>query len=352
MADDVGSALRKAFEEGVLVLKDSDRDEAWTPTRWEEVQEFLGRRSFSRVIWPRTDDLHYVRQFHIRGASVHEDFRYSVDKGLVTGLTVTVPFGLTRAQEEALLGEVEEALAELGPSALVSRRRPEALRRALARSRTLAKVQEELFRRWAKTWLSWQDKHVCVEKAMQDESWLRIDFDVFRPGDVGATDKKWAFLWAFDRGRIHYGAQKPDYREFFLESPTFYVGRVVAVWLPKEQARGELDEESEEKLGRSAWVGYLFTAREQQPYVASERCLESGWVPPPGRSCLPKPLEGRIPRELRFWEKEGKELRRVHEAFVRWANEDVDWYVREEPEDWPESLEAILLDEGRTGSSR
>lgn len=344
MVDDVRSALRKALEEGVLVLKDSDRDEAWVPDTWDEVQDFLGRKSFSRVLWPRTDDLRYVRQFHIRGASVHEDFRYSVDRGLVTGLTVTIPFGLTKEQERALLDEIEEAMAELGPMGLLAQHRPERLARKLAGSRTVAKVKEALIRRWMETWLDWNDKHVCVEKAMQDTSWLDIDFDVFRPGDVGATDKKWAFMMAFDRGRIHYGAQKPDYREFFLESRASYTGRVVAIWLPREQARGRWDEDSEEKLGRSAWVGYLFTTREQQPYVASARSLESGWAPPPGRSCLPKPLEAKVPKELRYWEKKGKALFKTHEAFVDWAEHEVEWYVRKKPEDWPESLEAILLD--------
>lgn len=320
----IEEALRSAFKEGVLVLKDRESKEAWVPESWEEVEEFLSqRKEFLRVLWPETEaSLAYVRQFHVRGRSVHEDFRWELGKGRVTGITVALPFGLPKASWEEL-----ERLAERG--------RP-------SKERVREVVLGAILEKWLDIWRDWNRKKVCAPKALQDTSWLRIEDAFFPPGTVGATDYKPGFMVAFDRGTIHFGAQKPDYWEYYLESERgLYTGRLVVVWLPKAEALAELDEDTEEKLGRAAWVAYLFAPREQRPYVTTKRCLESGWEPPEGRSALPKPIERKIPKELRFWEAPQRERAKVHEELVAWADEQ-DWYERKNPDDWPETLEEVL----------
>jgi hypothetical protein len=335
-------ALQEALRNGILVLKDRATEKAWNATSWAEVQSFLHPKEMFRVLMPTAENLQYVRQWHIRGSSVHEDFRFQFGKETVAGLTITVPFGVPEV-EEALEEALRRAAKAKGLSVKDPAEIPSEFRRDIEKSWDIPKLIESIVEeRWMPDYVDWQKKHVCVEKALQDLSWLRIDWAVFPPGTVGATDYKWACMYAFDRGTVYWGTQKPDFRELFIDSKHgLYTGRVVAIQLPKANVAKTLeDEDIEEKLGRSVWVGYVFTPREQRPYILTPRCLESGYLPPPGFSCMPKPIADRVPKELRFWEKKRVTEEDLKKA-VDWA-EGQKWYTRKDIWDWPESLEEIL----------
>ena len=81
----------------------------------------------------------------------------------------------------------------------------------------------------------------------------------------------------------------------------------------------------------------MFTAREQKPYVMTHRCLESGFVPPRGISCLPKSIEKLVPKELRYWE--AAKPAKVFAEFNKWASKEFKCYERKNPGDIPHSLD-------------
>jgi len=335
-------ALQEALENQVLVLKDRTTQKAWNATSWSEVQSFLHQKEMFRVVMPKAENLQYVRQWHIRGSSVHEDFRCQFGKDTAAGLTITVPFGVPEV-EKALVEELRKAARAKGLSPKNLLEIPGEVRRDVEKDRSIPELIESLVRKkWIPDYADWQKKHVCVEKALQDLSWLHIDWAVFPPGTVGSTDYKWACMYAFDRGTVYWGVQKADYRELFLESSHgLYTGRLTAIQLPKANVAKTLqDEDISEKLGREVWVGYVFTPREQRPYILTPRCLESGYLPPPGQSCMPKSIADRVPKELRFWKKD-KVTPGDLKAIIEWA-EGQKWYTREDIWDWPESLEEIL----------
>lgn len=349
MADTLREVLEEALKEHILVIKlRKGREVRYlkNPTP-EELAEVLESRvlSFAQVLWPK-DPMRaypYVLQFHVRGDSVHVDFRHAVDGERVSGETITVPFGLPKESKKVWEEEISRCAKEVlgyAPEGKdwdkVSFEDKEKIRKRLAIP--WPEVITPILERWKEDFLDWQTKKVFVSKAVQDWSWMRIDVAVFPPGSLGTTRYEWAFLYTIDRGVIEYGVQKPEYREYFLRSERGLLGgKFNFTFLPREQVAKTMPaEDVEGKLGRSTWVGLMFPSKVQQPYMLSPRAIEDDYLPPVGYPCLPREVRELLPKEFAYWRGSGR--RRKRDLAVAWAKENLEFYERKDPLDVPEWL--------------
>lgn len=189
--------------------------------------------------------LPFVIQEHIRGKSSHLDFRLSVGDHLI-GFTLDDP------------GRVGDPLR-------------------------FSNDPEE----------SSKKKVLVQAKARQPLAWLKTAGDI-APGEVGATRKLPAKFKILDSGTYEMGAQKSNFLEVFLKGKKFD-GRFVFRKLPRPS--------DAEKAGKRPFVWFAWKPIKQRPFVLSNRSIQEGFVPPKGRSALPKEWEDKIPKALRWWEK-------------------------------------------------
>ncbi len=92
------------------------------------------------------------------------------------------------------------------------------------------------------------------------------------------------------------GMATDDMREFFLHGVD-----VAGVLSLKRRADG--------------WTATL--GKTSLPFVLSKEAVESGAMPPKGKSGLPPSLERVVPRKLRYWEREGAEAEALRNALVQ-----------------------------------
>lgn len=187
----------------------------------------------------------FVLQWHYRGKSVHSDLRLEVNDHLV-GLTLDDPGGV--GDKPRLSNNAEYSSAH---------------------------------------------KILAQPKARQPKEWLSITGEI-PPGSVGATRFLPAKFETKDRGTYDMGAQKPHLFEVFLHGNKFD-GRFMARKLPRSGAW--------EKAGKEALVWFFWKPIDQSPYVLSTRGISQFYTPPQGVSALPKDLEEKVPKDLRWWEK-------------------------------------------------
>lgn len=187
----------------------------------------------------------FVIQEHIRGKSSHLDIRFEVNAHLI-GFTLDDP------------GRVGDPLRFRNDSDYSSKHK------------VLAQI-----------------------KARQPKEWLTTK-GIIEPGEVGATKFLPAKFKIPDKGMYEMGAQKPFLLEVFLKGST-YKGRFIFRKLPRR--------EEHEKAGKKPFVWFVWKPIDQTPYVLSSRSIRKEYVPPKGRSALPKEWENKIPSVLRWWEK-------------------------------------------------
>ena len=137
-------------------------------------------------------------------------------------------------------------------------------------------------------------KVLCQLKSRQPKEWLKTKGEI-EPGKVGATKELPAKFKILDSGTYEMGAQKPYIIEVFL-SGKIYKGRFIFRKLPTK-------EEWKDKAGKQPFVWFAWKPIDQAPYVLSQRSLKQEWVPTKGRSALNSEWENKIPKELKWWEK-------------------------------------------------
>jgi len=340
--DSFKTIIERALEEKILVIRDERGDETTYVKNppLSVVKQILAEAhsiKFRRVY--KLEPLsryRYGMQFHARGRSIHVDFRHEIGRNLVTGETITVPFGLPNYSD--IKAKIDSATRKVVGSRLkrkedwksIGDKEKRAILQLVKKEIKPEDLKKPIFEKWFPDFLN------C-----QDESWTQIDWAIFPPGWVGTTSYEWGFMIKFDEGTIQYGVLKPDFYEYWIESRHgCYTGRLNCLWLPREQVQASLDiEDPEEKLGSEIWVGFIFTSRIQRPYMASKRAVEDDYLPPDNRSCLPKEFEKLVPRKLRFWEAKGtKEKKQRRDDLVKWANDEIEFYTRKKPEDIPGSI--------------
>lgn len=123
----------------------------------------------------------------------------------------------------------------------------------------------------------------AVVKPPEPSSWL--DFEgIVNPGEPGATQELPGVYSVLDTGLVEYGAQRPDFHEYFLKGGKTK-GRLIA-W----------------KYRDDTWL--VSQPQDQTPYVLSDAAIKDGWLPPilqTHASALPKEIRDKVPAELQYW---------------------------------------------------
>lgn len=260
----------------------------------------------------------YVVQFHIRGLSVHADFRAQVDKKTLIGWTWSVGKSLLkpllRRVSDAVLAKVGLTKGQLDtmPTGDVSEKlrgstEGKALMRELSqKTQDLSMKQLEIL-----TNELWRDemepilkdpnsKIITQRKAPEPLEWLTYEGEV-PAGAVGATKELEGQFVIMDKGTVEHGAQKSYFHEYWLNGDRIKKRRFIVRRLAT-RPKWEMKE-------AFAWMTF-FTKPDAMPYVLSNRAVSQGWMPPQGVSALPRSVREQVPSKLQFWRaKNNKEVR-------------------------------------------
>jgi hypothetical protein len=187
----------------------------------------------------------FVIQHHVRGKSVHTDIRFEVNDHLI-GLTLDDPGSISnkpKLNNDSKFSSSNKILAQF--------------------------------------------------KSRQPKEWLDFSGEI-PPGEVGATKYLPAKFIIIDSGEYEMGAQKTNLLEVFLHGKKFN-GRFIASYIPLSAKW--------EKAGKNPLVWFFWKPIDQNPYVLSQRGISKNYIPPKDYSALPKAIEEKIPKELRWFEK-------------------------------------------------
>ena len=287
----------------------------------------------------------FVIQNHFRGSSSHGDFRVQLDH-VLGGFTL----GWQRADELKrelekhwqlkktkdryeiywdgelvyALDKRENVLQE--PSAALKKRVFE-FHKKLAMDPRFWKIDmntgEELKRKGSVR--DEVEKIFCVQKTREPYEWLSVE-GVTKPREVepepGGTRFFPGIFVEVDSGTYYPGAQKPYFKEYFLDGKK-WKGRVVFRLVAGLQ-------------GTKAVANWLYWKPDDQtPYVLSARAVRDNWLPSEG-SAMPPEWEAKLPEELHFWKasdrKKKLELRKLAREYlikkeVLSADDEVDFVL-------------------------
>lgn len=235
----------------------------------------------------------YVLQHHWRGKSCHTDLRCEVN-GHLRGWTLL----------DQIAGKTKEPVETLAQAKTED-------------ARDIFKIdwgKGEIKRREARR----AQIRVIPKPGQIPSDWLSVEGATDRtdPGEspvVGATQKYPGVFHIIGGGAVEYGASKPSFIELWLSDGKLRSGR----WLLRhiERKNLEADDLADEtkvlppgKPGEGSYWTLIQPEEEQRwsPYVLSKRAIDQGWLPPKGRSALPKSVRSRVPEGLRYWTMERK----------------------------------------------
>jgi len=259
----------------------------------------------------------YVLQFHVRGLSVHGDFRSEISKQQLIGWTWDTGKSLIKPMLRRLS---DEKLKEVGltkaqiddmeikdvSSKLRSTKEGKALMKQLSEKTQDLSVDQlkilvnELWDETVKPIMENPNEKILTQKkAPEPHDWLTYKGEV-PAGAVGATSELEGVFIIMDEGTIEYGAQKQWFHEYFIKGKRMK-GKLVVRRLPTRK---------DWKLKQSfAWLTF-FTKEGDMPYAISSRAVSQDWMPPKGVSALPKKVKTQIPKDRQYWRaKNAKEIR-------------------------------------------
>jgi len=259
----------------------------------------------------------YVTQFHVRGLSVHADFRCQVSKSQLIGWTWNLGKSLTKPmlrrvsqkiREEAGitaedLKKTNKELSEKLNSTAEGRK----LRKTLSKKveeldlSLVKKMLDELWKEDAEPKLADPNKKILTQiKHPMSVSWLDYE-DAIPAGAVGATSELGGRLVIMDKGRCQFGAQKSYFHEYFLNGERVKNRRMII--------RRIATRPGWEIKQTFAWMTF-FSKPEEVPYTLSSRAVTRGWMPPKGISAIPQAVRTQIPKNRQYWRaKNAKEIR-------------------------------------------
>ncbi len=274
------------------------------------------------MVYPETPQ-RFTLQLHVRGLSVHGDFRMTISKSQAIGWTLNVGKSLIRV----LLRKVNPALrAKAGitegnlknlslgdlSKKLSSTKDGRTLRKALQkRTQTLSSKQiralvEELWKDEVEGYLKDPNAKILAQKkAPMSPVWLDYEEEI-PAGAVGATKELEGHLIIMDRGTIEFGAQKGSFHEYFLKGEKLGKRRMVVRRVPTRKTWDVKES--------FAWLTF-FTKPEDLPYVISSRAVAKPWMPPKGVSALPEYVRSQIPRNRQYWR--AKNAKAVRDGLVK-----------------------------------
>jgi len=210
-------------------------------------------------------ELSYVMQWHIRGRSVHTDWRMEIDDHLV-GWTVLTPGGISKPA--STMEEGKEAIRSNG-------------------FEFKSENKNQGFR--------------GETKARQPKVWLTVE-GILKPGEVGATKEHPGVIIIIDTGKVYFGTQKPYFHEYFIKSNrrdgpfssgdwTRIVVRAVNVSV--------IDPETKKPKEGTEMMWRVLIPGDQVPY-AIDRGFKKKWKPPKGY--IPVPPDWRKGEKYEAWE--------------------------------------------------
>ncbi|MCK4964933.1 MAG: hypothetical protein KAS54_07615, partial [Dehalococcoidia bacterium] len=175
----------------------------------------------------------FVLQFHVRGLSVHADFRSEITKTQLIGWTWDLGKSLIkpmlRRVKPANLAQVGLTKGKIGSMTIIeistklnSTAEGKKLRKALSLKtqdltpKQLKTLCWELWREEVEPILNDPKRKILTQrKAPEPHEWLDYEGEV-PAGAVGATAELEGQFVIMDEGTIEYGAQKSYYHEYFL----------------------------------------------------------------------------------------------------------------------------------------
>ena len=307
-------------------------------TAWRMVKQTTGRfedkkmPDIKHLEQLETKGKRFVLQHHFRGASEHIDFRVQINH-VLEGFTLAAQhpdllkatlnkhwelekgkdiYSLYWGGEPAYLLDKKEKITK-EPSAALKKKIFD-LHVLLHKDPKYWKVDmetgEEKKRKAAVDGTKQVEKIFCVKKGKEPYEWLDIE-GVTKPREIepepGGTRYYPGIFVEIDSGVYYPGAQKPYFKEYFLDSKKWkgrFVFRLVAGLKGTKAV--------------SNWLYWKPT--DQSPYVLSSRAIKDNWLPIEG-SAMPPEWERKLPEELAYWNaKERKkkiELRKLAHQYLK-----------------------------------
>lgn len=237
----------------------------------------LMNKPIDEALWTAYDEyidlsrkLRFVYQHHWRGKSLHGDLRFEQpDKKQLEGYTLAIE----------MPGTIKEPIDSLEKSRKVSK--------------------QPIYKIDYKTGTQRDQKILVFTKAPQPLVWLEEQGKVSKaepgePPSIGATRNFPGVFDIIDKGYYEPGADKPFFKEYFIEGNVFK-GRYVARKLPSTQRFKD--------TGKEPFVWYFWKPDDQVPYILSTRAIRKQDFPL-DKSWMPSSVEKKIPEELRWWQKD------------------------------------------------
>jgi len=299
----------------VSMLRTDKKEPDTIETAWKMVKATTGR--FEEKKMPDIKNLEelaakgkrFVLQHHFRGASEHIDFRVQVDH-VLEGFTIAVQHADVLKDELAKRWQLDKSEGEytLKWDGIIAYRLDEKEKITVEPSASLQKEIFQFHAKIAKDPRYWKvdmetgeekeragkegtvEKVFCVKKGKEPFEWLRIE-GVTSPREIepepGGTRFYPGIFVIIDEGVYYPGAQKPYFKEYFLQGKK-WKGRIVF-----RQVAG--------LKGTKAVASWLYWKPDDQtPYVLSSRAIRDNWFPAEGSAMSPE-WEQKLPAELQFW---------------------------------------------------
>jgi len=233
----------------------------------------------------------FVLQVHVRGKSVHLDFRYEVEKEKLL-------LGWTLAGIKAIPFEPKD----LKEAKLLINKKLDALKKDFEDPNT---------------------KFVTIEKHPIPYPWLNVDNETFKAGSLGTTSEKIGFMWILDSGEIEFGALKDYSQEYWLNSKNkLFDGRLIIRSLPNIWKKRSIDSGDELKTGDASQVNMSWFADPSDPYVLSSRAVRKTWMPPNGVPALPAFIRKQISNNFYYWNYKNLKAQKIRNNLVEHNKKD------------------------------
>ena len=285
-------------------------------TAWKMVKQTTGR--FEDKKMPDTKHLEqlaekgkrFVLQHHFRGASEHIDFRVQINH-VLEGFTIAAQqpdllkatlnkhWELVKGKDIYSLFWGSEPAYVLDTKENITKEPSEALKKKIFELHVLLhetpkywkvdlETGEEKKRKGAEK--KQVEKIFCVKKGKEPFEWLDIE-GVTKPREIepepGGTRFYPGVFVIIDEGVYYPGAQKPYFKEYFLEGKK-WKGRIIFRLVAGLK-------------GTKAVADWLYwKPDDQSPYVLSSRAIKDNWFPAEGNAMSPE-WERKLPTELHFW---------------------------------------------------
>lgn len=284
----------------------------------------------------------YVVQQHYMGKSVHSDIRMSYEPGKkLIGWTLNTQ----------IPGTVKEPIVTLDQAEKLAK--------------NLSKISK----------IDWNNDHwskseiLSEKKAQMPWEWINVEGKIEKPEPnepvpAGATREYPGIIDIVAKGTFEYGAQKPDFHEYFFKGSGLN-SRVIFRQLNIKKSESTIcsgcGSKDEEKILEIAWSGgngllhlckncfveflkeqgvfssvqkaekrvawLAIRPDDQTPYAISDRAVSKSWMPQAGYSALPSEIRKQIPEKFQYWnETEGaKETRDELVKGIKNGEVDIDF---------------------------